>query len=95
MKLLTTTIGAYPKPDYVTLPDWFGADAGPDPERPTEEWAEALARAGHRVGVVTPLYAGIRERFPSLRIVFEHITTADAAALIGRHDDKPAQPRPF
>jgi 5-methyltetrahydropteroyltriglutamate--homocysteine methyltransferase len=46
MKLLTTTIGAYPKPDYVTLPDWFGADAGPDTERPTEEWAEALARMG-------------------------------------------------
>jgi hypothetical protein len=23
MALLTTTIGAYAKPDYVTLPDWF------------------------------------------------------------------------
>jgi len=46
MKLLTTTIGAYPKPDYVTLPDWFGAAAGPDTERPTEEWAEAMARMG-------------------------------------------------
>jgi len=29
--------------------------------------AKALARAGHRVGVVTPFYAGIRERFPGLR----------------------------
>ena len=29
--------------------------------------AKALARAGHRVGVVTPLYAGIRERFPELK----------------------------
>jgi starch synthase len=28
--------------------------------------AKALARAGNRVGVVTPLYRGIRERFPSL-----------------------------
>jgi len=46
MKLLTTTIGAYPKPDYVALPDWFGAAAGPDTEGPTEEWAEALARMG-------------------------------------------------
>jgi starch synthase len=28
--------------------------------------AKALAHVGHRVGVVTPLYAGIRERFPQL-----------------------------
>jgi 5-methyltetrahydropteroyltriglutamate--homocysteine methyltransferase len=46
MKLLTTTIGAYPKPGYVTLPDWFGAAAGPDTDCPTGEWAEALARLG-------------------------------------------------
>ena len=46
MKLLTTTIGAYPKPEFVELPDWFSAAAGPDTERPTEEWAEALARLG-------------------------------------------------
>ena len=29
--------------------------------------AKALAHAGHQVGVVTPLYAGIRERFPGLK----------------------------
>ena len=29
--------------------------------------AKTLARAGHRVGVVTPLYTGIRERFPELK----------------------------
>ncbi len=29
--------------------------------------AKALAHKGHQVGVVTPLYAGIRERFPSLK----------------------------
>jgi 5-methyltetrahydropteroyltriglutamate--homocysteine methyltransferase len=46
MKLLTTTIGAYPKPDYVALPDWFGGSSGPDTEHPTEEWADALARMG-------------------------------------------------
>jgi len=28
--------------------------------------AKALGRAGHRVGVVTPLYRGIREKFPKL-----------------------------
>lgn len=30
---------------------------------------KALARAGHRTGVVTPLYLGIRERFPELKPV--------------------------
>jgi len=29
--------------------------------------AKFLARAGHQVGVVTPLYRGVRERFPTLR----------------------------
>jgi len=29
--------------------------------------AKFLARAGHRVGVVTPLYRGLREKFPDLR----------------------------
>ena len=29
--------------------------------------AKTLAYAGHRVGIVTPLYAGIRERFPQLK----------------------------
>jgi starch synthase len=29
--------------------------------------AKTLARDGHRVGIVTPLYAGIRERFPELK----------------------------
>jgi starch synthase len=29
--------------------------------------AKTLARAGHRVGVITPLYVGIRERFPELK----------------------------
>ncbi|MEI8045664.1 MAG: glycogen/starch synthase, partial [Verrucomicrobiota bacterium] len=29
--------------------------------------ARTLAGQGHRVGVVTPLYAGIRERFPAVK----------------------------
>ncbi len=28
---------------------------------------KALARAGHEVRIVTPLYRGIRERFPQLK----------------------------
>ncbi len=46
MPLLTTTIGAYPKPDYVPIPDWFGAEGGPDTTRPTAGYLEALERMG-------------------------------------------------
>src|SRR5438552_14799037 len=28
---------------------------------------KALARMGHKVGVVTPLYAGVRENFPEMK----------------------------
>jgi 5-methyltetrahydropteroyltriglutamate--homocysteine methyltransferase len=59
VKLLTTTIGAYPKPDFVELPDWFGGAAGPDTEHPTEEWAEALARMGDEAEAT--LVRGTRE----------------------------------
>jgi starch synthase len=31
--------------------------------------AKTLAHGGHRVGIVTPLYAGLRERFPQLKPV--------------------------
>jgi starch synthase len=31
--------------------------------------AKALTHAGHRVGAITPLYQGIRERFPSLKLL--------------------------
>ena len=46
MKLLTTTIGAYPKPDYVQIPDWFRAPAGPDTHDPTQGWAQAVSEMG-------------------------------------------------
>ncbi len=46
MSLRTTTIGAYPKPDYVTVPDWFKGPAGPDNTDPTGSWAEAVAALG-------------------------------------------------
>ena len=38
MGLLTTTIGAFPKPKYVNLPDWF---KNLDTSNPTKGWAEA------------------------------------------------------
>ena len=46
MTLLTTTIGAYPKPDYVTVPDWFGKARGVHDKDPTQSWAKAVADLG-------------------------------------------------
>jgi len=43
MPILTTTIGAYPKPEYVTVPDWF---YNPDTADPTAGWAEAVEALG-------------------------------------------------
>ncbi len=45
----TTTIGAYPKPDYVPLPDWFRAPQRTDTPDPTRGWAEARAAWGQRL----------------------------------------------
>ena len=46
MKLLTTCIGAYPKPDFVKLPDWFNTPAGPDTTEPTKHWQQAIDDLG-------------------------------------------------
>jgi len=46
MSIQTTCIGAYPKPDFVKLPDWFNLPAGPDTEAPTEQWARAMQQLG-------------------------------------------------
>jgi starch synthase len=39
----------------------------------TGSMARALAHAGHTVGIVTPLYAGIRERFPEIEKLDWHM----------------------
>jgi len=44
--ILTTCIGAYPKPDFVRLPDWFGGPEGPDTQHPTGGWSEAIRDLG-------------------------------------------------
>ncbi len=46
MPLLTTTIGSYPKPDFVPIPDWFQASSGPDTSNPTKSYLAALAKMG-------------------------------------------------
>ena len=45
MALLTTTIGAYPKPDYVKITDWF--KLGMDTPDPTRDYAAELKRLGN------------------------------------------------
>ena len=45
-RFLTTAVGAYPKPDYVRLPDWFSHPEGTDSSHPTGEWADAMAALG-------------------------------------------------
>ena len=59
MSLLTTTIGAYPKPDYVTVPDWFTDPDGPDSAKPTRDWAAAVARLGDQAREI--FARGVRE----------------------------------
>ena len=46
MGLTTTTIGAYPKPDYIAVPDWFNIPSGPDTAEPTMGWAKAVEALG-------------------------------------------------
>ena len=46
MVLHTTTIGAFPKPAYVPVDDWFGGQSVM--ENPTQRRTEALARAGDK-----------------------------------------------
>ena len=48
MGLTTTVIGAYPKPEFITLPDWFDPSLanGGDPASPTKTWQQALDAMG-------------------------------------------------
>jgi 5-methyltetrahydropteroyltriglutamate--homocysteine methyltransferase len=46
MTLQTTCIGAYPKPNYIKLPDWFNHPAGPDTADPTALWEKAMQDLG-------------------------------------------------
>ena len=46
MGVRTTCIGAWPKPGYVKLPDWFNVPAGPDTADPTAGWQAAMDALG-------------------------------------------------
>lgn len=52
MPLLTTCIGAYPKPEFVKLPDWFNIEAGPDTADPTLLWEGAMQALGPDAGKI-------------------------------------------
>lgn len=57
MKILLASSEVHPYSKTGGLADMIGA------------LGKALARAGHQVGVVTPFYRGIKERFPEIRRV--------------------------
>ncbi len=46
MALKTTTIGAYPKPDFLPVSDWFTGPEGTDLARPTAFYEQDLAKLG-------------------------------------------------
>jgi len=44
--MITTVIGAYPKPACVLISDWFSADGGTDTANPTAHYDEAIHKMG-------------------------------------------------
>lgn len=50
--MLTTTIGAYPKPKEVPIRDWFQMDGGPATPEPTAGYAETLRQYGARLEAI-------------------------------------------
>jgi 5-methyltetrahydropteroyltriglutamate--homocysteine methyltransferase len=58
MALLTTTIGAYPKPDYVPVVDWFRAEDSTVDEDPTSRYEEELAAMGEEAEDIFARAAG-------------------------------------
>jgi 5-methyltetrahydropteroyltriglutamate--homocysteine methyltransferase len=58
MRLRTTTIGAYPKPDYVPITDWFQGAGGPDTVSPTGGYAAQLSRTGEKAEALFVKAAG-------------------------------------
>ena len=43
--MLTTVIGAYPKPSYLKITDWFNASGGTDTEYPTKFYEDEINRS--------------------------------------------------
>jgi 5-methyltetrahydropteroyltriglutamate--homocysteine methyltransferase len=50
--MLTTTIGAWPKPEEVPIRDWFQKEGGTDTPEPTAGYAETLRQHGARLEAI-------------------------------------------
>ena len=48
--MLTTVIGAFPKPSFLKIPDWFTAKGGTDTLYPTTKYKESLKKMGSKAG---------------------------------------------
>ena len=44
--MLTTVIGAFPKPSFLKITDWFNASGGTDTANPTKFYEEEINRMG-------------------------------------------------
>jgi len=98
MAILTTTLGAFPKPDYVPIRDWFQVDVG-EPDYQSEvvdRWSDApehdaaFRRATHEV-VAAQIAAGIdiptdgeQRRENYVHYQCRHMTGFDFKALVRR-----------
>ena len=45
--MLTTVIGAYPKPSYLKITDWFNATGGTDTQFPTKFYSNEIKQMGN------------------------------------------------
>ena len=46
--MLTTVIGAYPKPEYLKITDWFNANGGTDTANPTKYYTQEVNQMGDK-----------------------------------------------
>jgi len=82
MGLKTTCIGAYPKPSYVKLPDWFNIPAGPDTADPTKQWLEAMEELGPDANAI--IAKGIKEAVTDQTYHCRHLNGFDFENLTNK-----------
>ena len=50
--MITTVIGAYPKPNYLKITDWFNASGGTDTANPTKLYEDEIKKMGSKAEVI-------------------------------------------
>ncbi len=50
--MFTTVIGAYPKPKYLKITDWFNAKGGTDTAKPTELYEDEIKKMGSNADAI-------------------------------------------